>query len=264
MGCDAFAPTPPAPGPAPRIVRTDLDREPGATPLRLPRDAPIGFEVDRLLSPRTVSRATVQVTSGETRLRGRIVYDPARRRVSFVPEPGQMREGLEYYLAVWPALAAWDGTTLERGMLQRFVASDEVYSPPMPAARPTLSGDVAPLLVRRCATWRCHVGPNAAMGLDLSSAAAIFDSTVGVASRERPLPPGASTAETDPRWGGMLLVDPGHESGRGQPAYSYLFYKIAGEGPILGTRMPPPELEGLSADEIAIVSDWIARGAPRD
>jgi hypothetical protein len=100
------------------------------------------------------------------------------------------------------------------------------------------------------------------MALDLSSAAAIYNTTVGVIARERPSSTGRDE-RTDPHWGAMYRVDRGGGQGRAEASYSYLFYKIAGEGPLIGTRMPP-EGPPLTHDEIVLVADWIARGAPND
>jgi hypothetical protein len=230
----------------------------------VPRDQPLGFETDRLLAPRSASRATVQLVSGAVSIFGRLSYDPARRRVVFFPEPGAMRSGLEYLFVIRPGLAAWDGAALQSPEVRRLVVTNETVVPPAPATRPTLRGEVAPLLTRRCAIESCHRGPDAVMALDLSSAAAIHNTTVGVASRERPPSRRAVTEYSDPRWAGLLRIDPGLEPGRGEPAYSYLLYKLLGDGPIVGQRMPPPEFPPLTAEEIATVADWIARGAPDD
>ena len=53
----------------------------------------------------------------------------------------------------------------------------------------------------------------------------------------------------------------GLADGQGRPEYSYLVYKLLGDGPVVGARMPP-DGPSLSAEEIARVSDWIAAGAP--
>lgn len=263
VSCDAFVPDPVPPGPAPKIVRTDVDPDAGGVP-QFPRERPISFDTDRLLAPRSVSRATVQVVSGGVRLSGRVHYDPARRRVWFVPDLGQMRPGLEYSLVIRPGLLSWDGVSISNIEVRSFIAADVVEPPPLRPSEPTLRRDVAPLLIRRCASSGCHRPPRPVMGLDLSSPEAIRDTTVAVMARQRPGTGGRRTDLTDPHWAGMYRVDPGRTSGHGEPAYSYLVYKLLGDGPILGERMPPPPDPPLSDEEIATVADWIARGAPDD
>jgi hypothetical protein len=91
-----------------------------------------------------------------------------------------------------------------------------------------------------CATLACHdpLGQQSQMVLTAGRA---YASTVGVNSVEMPQ---------------LHRVTPN------DPANSYLFRKITGAG-ITGDRMPlnqPP----LSDAQIALVRDWIRRGAPND
>jgi hypothetical protein len=102
------------------------------------------------------------------------------------------------------------------------------------------------------------------LGLDLSSAEAIVRTAVGVPSVERPPVAGVTSERTDPRWGAMLRIDPSGDAVAPAAAYSYLFYKLSGDGPLHGMRMPPPDAPPLAPAELATVADWIARGAPAD
>jgi hypothetical protein len=91
-----------------------------------------------------------------------------------------------------------------------------------------------------CTTITCHdpLGQQSQMVLIAGRA---YANTVGVASVE--MPAIRRVAPTD-------------------PANSYLYRKITGAG-ITGDRMPlqqPP----LSEEKIALVRDWIRRGAPND
>lgn len=52
-----------------------------------------------------------------------------------------------------------------------------------------------------------------------------------------------------------------HRVQPGDPLTSYLFLKVAG-GTIVGERMPPGS--SLSDAQIALIRDWIRRGAPND
>ena len=65
---------------------------------------------------------------------------------------------------------------------------------------------------------------------------------------------------SDPAWGALQRVDRGNVAGLGRPEYSYVVYKLLGDGPVVGQRMPPEA--PLTPDEVALVSDWIAGGAP--
>ena len=65
---------------------------------------------------------------------------------------------------------------------------------------------------------------------------------------------------------GVAAHEAGHalasmELGLGRPEYSYLVYKLLGDGPIAGARMPP-EGEPLTDEEIDRVARWIGAGAP--
>ena len=191
---------------------------------------------------------------------GGVRYDPARRAVTFTPDARSFRRPLQYEFAVTAAVRAWDGAALATPFVVRFTVGANETPPPQPA--PSLARDVAPLFAARCATANCHGGAAPAMGLDLSSAAAIRRTTVRVPARERPAPgPGVTLTPGDPAWGALALVDTGFVAGAGRPEYSYLVYKLLGDGPIVGARMPP-DGPALAPDEVARVSDWIAAGAP--
>jgi hypothetical protein len=226
---------------------------------RHPLGAPLRFRVDRLLAPSTVQRANVRVTSGPFSVFGGVRYDPARREVRFVPNTPDLRAGLRYIFRVTEGLRAWDGAPLAATVEVPFVPEGRV-DPPR-AEAPSLRRTVAPLLAARCASADCHGGDAPALGLDLRDADAVMRTAVGRVAREtangRMLPD-----YTDPRWGAMLIVDPGDAPMQGRPEYSYLIYKLLGEGPMRGAAMPPGAR--LSPEEVIAVSDWIAAGAPRD
>lgn len=186
-------------------------------------------------------------------------YDVVRRRVDLVPDSRSFRRTIAYELVVKGDVRAWDGAALENPTELRFVVGANASTPTWPT--PSLSRDVAPLLSSRCATAGCHTGANAVMGLDLSSPSAILRTASRVPSSERPAPGPSARSPGDPRWGAMLRVDPGAGVGQGRPEYSYLVYKILGDGPLIGARMPP-DGPALTDDESALVADWIALGAP--
>lgn len=91
-----------------------------------------------------------------------------------------------------------------------------------------------------CATIACHhpIGQQSQLLLTAGNA---YANTVNVASVEMP---------------SLRRVAPG------DPSNSYLYRKIIGSG-ITGDRMPQ-SLPPLTDAQIALVRDWIRRGAPND
>lgn len=87
----------------------------------------------------------------------------------------------------------------------------------------------------------CHVGGAAPLGLRLDSEDNSFNFLVGVASIEQ------ST---------LQRVNPGN------PDESYIVHKVEGRAGIGGGQMPLG-LTPLSDDNIQLIRDWIANGAPR-
>lgn len=110
--------------------------------------------------------------------------------------------------------------------------------PPDPTA--TFTRVQAEIFTPTCATLGCH-DPLGQQSQLVLSAGRAYANTVGVGSVEMPQ---------------LQRVAPN------DPTNSYLYRKITGAG-ITGDRMPlnkPP----LSEAEIALVRDWIRRGAPND
>ncbi len=224
-----------------------------------PIGLPLTLTFNRLLAPSTVNDATVYVRSGALGVFGGFRYDMVRRRVLFVPDMRALRPSLQYDLVVTASLRAWDGAALDNPLTLRFAPGAMVAAPSR--ALPSLARDVAPLLAARCATAGCHGGAEPVLGLDLSSPDAILRTALRVPARERPAPSSSALAPGDPRWGAMARIDPGNAAGQGLPEYSYLVYKVLGDGPVIGARMPP-EGPALTDDETTRVADWIAGGAP--
>ncbi len=99
------------------------------------------------------------------------------------------------------------------------------------------AADVQPLWDAHCLGTGCHEGATPAQSLDLTGDS--YANVVGVPS-----------TEASPN-----LVEPG------DPDASYLVLKIEGDGSILGNRMPSVG-EPLTEDELALVRNWVAQGAP--
>jgi hypothetical protein len=122
--------------------------------------------------------------------------------------------------------------------------ADQGKTPTEPAGPPDSSATFFEVerrvLTPRCALPGCHAAPTPQTGLDLDFDVA-YANLVGVSCRQDPP---------------VLRVEPGN------PARSYLVWKITGRAPI-GVRMPlnaPP----LSEQDITLIEHWIARGAPND
>jgi hypothetical protein len=98
--------------------------------------------------------------------------------------------------------------------------------------------DVGPLLANDCTSAGCHGFPAPAAGLDLRAGFA-YDDLVGVPSSQ---------------CNDRLRVAPG------QPSQSYLIDKLAGVNLCFGTKMPKAG-PSFSAEQIAMISDWICNGA---
>lgn len=212
---------------------------------------------DRLLAPSTIDRAQMRVTTGGLQAFGGLRYDVLRRELSLYPNPNDLLPGLEYVLTVDVGLRGWDGSALAAPMVVRFRPTTRESVPR--DAVPSLRGDIAPLFSRSCTGVGCHGSIASAMSLDLSSPAALRASTVGVLARQRG--DRASLEMLDPRWSALPLIDPGITAGQGRPEYSYLVYKLLGDGPIWGARMPPGR-PPLRDEEIRLVVDWVTAGAP--
>lgn len=227
--------------------------------MEIPSNSPITLTFDRRLAPSTLTRGNIFATTGPFNVYAGFRYDVVRRRVEFVPNNRELRVGLQYVFTVRTGVLAWDGAALASELRFRFVP--RAPATVTPRATPSFAREVAPLLRERCARAECHGAPMPAMGLDLSSARAIRETAVGVLSRERPSAREGSNETQDPNWGPLARIDPGPVLGSGRPEYSYLVYKLLGDGPVIGRRMPPEGL-GLTEDEIARVADWIAAGTP--
>ena len=100
----------------------------------------------------------------------------------------------------------------------------------------TLARLSAEIFTPKCATSACHAGasPSAALSLEADRLAEM----VGAKSHQEE---------------GALLIDPGNPDG------SYLIRKVKGTGS--GKQMPIG-LDPLSPEEIQMIVDWVAAGAP--
>lgn len=212
---------------------------------------------DRLLAPSSIDRSRLRVSTGGLQAFGGLRYDMLRRELSFYPNANDLSPTLEYVFTVDVGLRGWDGSELAAPVAVRFRPTTRE---PVPRdAVPSLRREVAPLLSAQCTGAGCHGGADPAMGLDLSTPSTIRATSLGVRSRQRG--DRAGLEMLDPRWSALPRIDPGITAGQGRPEYSYLVYKLLGDGPVWGARMPlgrPP----LSDAETRLVVDWVTAGAP--
>jgi hypothetical protein len=103
---------------------------------------------------------------------------------------------------------------------------------------PTLAAIQEHVFGRICIN--CHI-PGGPGPMPLTSEQVSYDSLVNAPSVEV----------------GLVRVAPG------DPANSYILYKLRGAPGIVGDRMPPPPEKMLTPAEIQSIEDWIAMGAPR-
>jgi hypothetical protein len=110
-----------------------------------------------------------------------------------------------------------------------------------PSETATFARVQAEVFTPTCALSGCHLGPAALAqeGLVLSDDA--YPNIVGVRANQNP---------------SIFRVTPG------DAANSYLWRKITAGQPIVGDRMP--QTGSLTEAQRRLVTDWIARGAPRD
>ena len=133
-----------------------------------------------------------------------------------------------------------------------------------PVRAPEFCADVLPVLHAQCT--QCHAGPDAAMGMDLSSGPSVAQSALRVSSRLARRTPGAVLG-TAPLGTAMPRVEPGN------PGISMLLYKTliasaadetdedARAREMLNEVIPGAPMGHLSQAQKRVLSAWIAAGA---
>lgn len=207
-------------------------------------------ELDDLLSPRSVSRATVSLRSGPRTHLLSVRFDPVRRAIVARDWGGVPFEpNVEYELRVEGARSL-EGAPVPP-VLIRFRTGEALGV----VEREGTTGweQAGPILATRCAP--CHDDVQREQGLALTSAEGVARSAIGVVARQT-----ARVGGADRGLGGMARIHV--VAGVGDPAQSYLVYKLLDHAPILGEPMPPAE--SLTSAEVATLVDWILAGAPTD
>jgi hypothetical protein len=217
----------------------------------------IVVEFDRLPLPNTVDRSSVRLRSGAQYAWLDLRLQPLRRELWIdlrVPLEPQVRYELEVRGLI--DLDALPQPEPYRAQFETGAQLGTTASEPAPDAAQILA-----LLAERCARSGCHGADAPAAGLDLGSAQGIEASAKNVRSQRLR----GSTPRGAGRTGLLydaapVLIDAAAR--RGDPARSYLIYKLLGPDHILGDVMPPPGEPELTPEEIQRLCDWIYAGAP--
>lgn len=218
---------------------------------------------DRRLQPNSVIRGAVRVESGPQRLFLSMRVDPLGERLIAREWAGRALEANTLYRLEVEGVRDLDGFELAQPYQGTFRTGDALGEPGQ--ERLASWAEVEPILAS-CATAGCHGAEEPAEGLDLSSAAAVARTAVGVPARQ--VMAGGARGSSQPLRGltGMPLVDV--LAGGGRPANSYLLYKMLDDPHILGDPMPPAAAldpsAAPSAEELAVISAWILAGAPTE
>lgn len=205
----------------------------------------------------------MRVESGAVQAFLSVRFDPVDRVVVATPFFEQpLTENVLWRLEV-DGLRDLDGRDLDEPHVTSFHTGSEVGAA---YTQPAASwDDVAPLFDRSCTGAGCHGPGEAALGLDLSSGAAVRETALGVRSRQFPGgTAGAEGARGAVSLAALPIVDV--VAGSGRPATSYLIYKVLAPPQILGDPMPPPDAEHppLSHGELRLLSAWVLAGAPTE
>jgi len=224
-------------------------------------DCAAGFRVffDRSIDPRDVHRGTVRVQSGARSAFLTPWFDPLERAL-VVDQIGSspLAPSVRYRLQV-EAIRDLDGVRMaerhEIGFETGVAAEGDAPAEPVGWA------EVAPILRESCATERCHAGGEPAVGLDLSSAAGVRDTAIGVVAQQSRV-----GVQDDRVWRGAPSLDGLARievaGGVGRPARSYLVYKVLADPHTAGGPMPP---DGpLPRAQVAQIVAWIRAGAPTE
>lgn len=219
----------------------------------IPRAGPIRIRVDRRVSPGSVSRNTVRLSSGTVNEFVFPSFDPVRSEL-LIELSRPLAVGAFYVLRL-SDLIDLDGSALTSPVQFLFkVVAVDLPAEPEPVKRPS---EIVALLAVRCAAGGCHSDSVHAAGLILSTADAIARTALAAPSQQS----GSLELAGASGLTGLPIVDA--DRSPASPSRSYLIYKLLGDSHILGEAMPPPSNdEPLSSAEIMDISRWIAAGSP--
>jgi Bacterial Ig-like domain len=221
------------------------------------RQTPLEIQLDRRILPRSVNDRSVQLRSGAVFPPAAVHYALLERRIRItLPEWAPMLPDTTYRLEI-DGLIDLDGFAQPEAYSVYFTTGFELGA--MPEPEPADIPRALALLRERCASSGCHAAPLPAADLDLGSARGIEETAIR-ASSELGLEGVAAHGAAGALWlPATRIIEV--TAGIGDPARSYLMYKVLGDAHIVGERMPPTGPR-LSADELVLLAAWIERGAP--
>ena len=215
----------------------------------------ITVETHRLVLPSCVTQGAIQLRSGAVSVPIDLRIEPVPRQI-WITWRGALESETTYQLRV-AGLVDLDGSRQPTPHTTYFTTSTQ-QGEQEPDARVDASAVMA-LLAARCASAHCHDAMHAESMLDLSNASGIERTARNRAAQvaddsDRPAPLGSLSHAA------VVILDA--HAGHGDPARSYLVYKLLGDEHILGDPMPPPGETALSNVELQLIVDWIRVGAP--
>jgi hypothetical protein len=214
-------------------------------------------QLDRRVQPRSVHPGTVSLHSGVMHIRSTLRVDPLTSQVWLdVDDVHALAPSTAYELRA-TGLVDLDGSMQSDPYSAVFFTGDALGA--VPADELGQAEPVLAMLYERCGQAKCHGGTTPVAGLDLSSARGIADTAVG-ALPSRALGTVGEEGAAGTFWlEGLRIIDVAGE--HGDPATSYLIYKVLGDGHVAGERMPLGAAP-LSDSELEQLAAWIRRGAP--
>jgi len=257
-GCDVVPPVGDARGPV-VVATSPSDRDVGVR-----RRGPFVARFDRLLLPRTVSRATVRLESGVVRPLLSVRYDVLTRSVVAVPFDDTPIEPDVVWRLVIDGVEDIEGRAMDGPHEVSFQTGTDTGPASVPLPRAGYA-EVAPIFAGRCVGDGCHGPGPAALGLDLSSPEGIRATALNRPARSSASGVlGAEGGAGAPRLAALPIVEV--IAGRGRPETSYLVYTVLGDPSLPGTPMPPASRDtpsaALTLAERETLAAWIHAGAP--
>jgi hypothetical protein len=222
------------------------------------RQARIVVDLERLPLLNTINTSTVHLHAGVIDAWVDISLRPVTRQLWLTPR-APLEPDTQYELAI-QGLNDLDGEGPPEPFRTHFTTGRALGQP---ATEPLVDAAKAvKLLAANCAGASCHGGDDPADGLDLASATGIEATAKNHIATQAYVgtPDGANKVGTlfvaSP-----LIIDSAGD--HGEPARSYLVYKMLADPHIVGDPMPPPQHRPLlTRADVQMVADWIHVGAP--